>query len=472
MFGYIVKRLLFFIPTLFVVSLFVFILNEHTPGDPVEKMLKNSRKSMYYSPDWYQREYRTMQRKMNLDKPMFYFSISSVAYPDTLYKIYPKQERKLLEKLCSEYGNWQNVLAFYRAGKELQNSFDSIENPSDEVLEIKKKFSLVPNEAGMVSFFKVTKQNLDILPLECYLKAKNFVEAYQLMVLHKNQKARYIPCFRWYGLENRYHAWVFGSSESKGMLQGNFGTSFKTGEKVSTRISNALPWTLTISVLSILIAFGLSIPLGVTLARKNNTLFDNVVTTVLNLLFAAPNFWVASLLILFFCNPHFFHWFPSSISTMELEGMSFLQKSGTIFSHFVIPVFCWTYGSIAYLSRQMKEGVLLISQSQFMVTALAKGLSKKQAVRKHGVKNALIPMITLFSQVFPFAIAGSVVLEVLFSIPGMGRLTFTALTEKDFPVVFSVILLVTLFSLVGNLIADVLYRWTDPRITFSKTEGR
>ena len=139
--------------------------------------------------------------------------------------------------------------------------------------------------------------------------------------------------------------------------------------------------------------------------------------------------------------------------------------------HFILPLFCLTYASFAFISRQMRGGMLNVLEMDYIRTARAKGLKKQVVIWKHAFRNSLIPIITLFANIFPAAISGSFIIEVIFSIPGMGQLTLQAIFQRDYPIVFTVLMFSSILTLVGILIADIMYAFVDPRISFSNKKS-
>ena len=136
--------------------------------------------------------------------------------------------------------------------------------------------------------------------------------------------------------------------------------------------------------------------------------------------------------------------------------------------HLVLPVAAYTYGSFAYLARQMRGSMLEVIRQDYIRTARAKGLSNKMVVYKHALRNSLIPIITIIAYILPALIGGSVIVETIFTIPGVGQLAFQALTARDYPVIMAEFTLSAILTLVGLLLADILYSVVDPRIAFSK----
>jgi peptide/nickel transport system permease protein len=182
-----------------------------------------------------------------------------------------------------------------------------------------------------------------------------------------------------------------------------------------------------------------------------------------------PVFWIATLLITFLTNDEYgMDWFPTYGLGEINDQMGWIEVLGIRISHLILPVFCLTYGGLAYLSRQMRGGMLHVLDLDFVTTARAKGHSEFGIVWKHAFKNALLPIITIFSSLFPSLIAGSFIVEFIFSIQGMGKITLEAFTSRDYPMIYTVMMLTAILTLVGNLLADILYAQVDPRISFDK----
>ena len=186
------------------------------------------------------------------------------------------------------------------------------------------------------------------------------------------------------------------------------------------------------------------------------------------MMYAVPSFWVATLAITFFASDDWLHWFPSGGLGRE-ESDSFVARFFEITYHLILPVFCVTYLALAFIIRQVRGSMKDTLQKDFIKTSLAKGLPNQQVIWKHGFRNSLLSLITLFSNILPATISGSLVVEIIFSIPGMGRLAFNGILQNDWNLVFAIMMLATLLTLIGNLLADLLYTQADPRISLTKT---
>jgi peptide/nickel transport system permease protein len=171
--------------------------------------------------------------------------------------------------------------------------------------------------------------------------------------------------------------------------------------------------------------------------------------------------------VIFFCGGDYFSWFPApGVPPIPDDApWWYALLEGTY--RLILPLFCWTYASLAFISRQMRGGMLNTIGQDFIRTARAKGLDEKIVIWKHALRNSLIPIITLFANVFPLAISGSFVIEYIFSIPGMGKEILEALNARDYPIVFTIMMFTAILTMVGNLIADILYALVDPRISFT-----
>ncbi len=249
-----------------------------------------------------------------------------------------------------------------------------------------------------------------------------------------------------------------------------FGKSFQDNRPVVDKILERVPVTLSMNVLSVIIAYLIAIPLGIYSATHPNTLWDRVSTFVLFALYSLPTFWVGTMAITFLCNPEFLAIFPTGglRSINFSEQWSLLRKSLDYAWHLTLPMLVYTYGSFAFISRQMRSAMLETIRQDYIRTAYAKGLDSRTVIYKHALRNSLIPIITLLAGVFPMLVGGSVIIETIFSIPGMGELSFRALVARDYPVIMAVFTISAFLTLFGILVADILYSIVDPRIAFGK----
>lgn len=482
MLTYILKRVLFFIPTLLAISLLTFFISINAPGDPVEVMLNRADGSggLGSQNSASDLDYVELRHKLGLDKPLFYFSLTDATVSDTLFRIYKTDHRETLKRLSNEYGSWANVAAYYRSVQELESHIYALESISQ-----KQKFS--GNEGELLMLKTIVNElyyqyeedrinnildqigNID-LPVKgdsignplIKLDQAPLIGTFNKMISEKNPYSKYIPVIHFYGLNNQYHRWITG------FLTGDFGISFQDKRAVSSVLYAALGKTIGISLLSLILAYLIAIPLGIHSAVKKGTQEEKTITTSLFLLYSLPNFWIATMLVVFLCGGDYLSWFPTPGAGPIPDDAPFWYKLTEGTYRLILPLFCWTYGSLAFISRQMRGGILSSITQDYIQTARAKGLDEMQIIRKHALKNSMLPVITLFASIFPLAISGSFVIENIFNISGMGKLSLEALYARDYPIIFTVMMFTAILTMLGNLIADILYALVDPRISFTE----
>lgn len=247
------------------------------------------------------------------------------------------------------------------------------------------------------------------------------------------------------------------------LLRGNLGTSLiQRGVRVSDLIADRIPQTLLLTVTAFIAALLLAIPIGVFSAVKQYSWFDNLATILSVGGAAIPGFWLALMMILIFSLQ--FGWFPTG-------SMTDARRSGTdpldVMWHLVLPALVVAFLEVAAYNRYIRAAMLDVIRQDYVRTARAKGLGERAVIFKHSLKNALIPFVTLVGLRLPGLIGGALIIETIFTWPGMGRLAFTAATQRDYPVIMGVVVIASLVTMLGNLLADVAYAFLDPRIKYS-----
>jgi len=270
-----------------------------------------------------------------------------------------------------------------------------------------------------------------------------------------------------YGLDRplpvRYGIWL------KQIATLNFGNSYKDHRPVIDKIWEALPITLQLSLISIFLSYLIAIPIGVFSAVKQDSAVDRLSTLALFLLYSLPNFWIATLLIVYLGGGDYLDLFPIyGVNSFDADQWPFWRWLSDRVWHLVLPVACLTYGGLASLSRFMRAGMIEVIRQDYILTARAKGLSEKLVIFKHAFRNSIIPIVTFLAFLLPEMIGGSVIVESIFSVPGMGKLGFEAVLSRDYPVIMGIATISALLTLVGMLLSDILYVLVDPRITFER----
>ncbi len=244
----------------------------------------------------------------------------------------------------------------------------------------------------------------------------------------------------------------------------DFGISMSSDARpVMEKIGERLPLTIGMNIASLLLTLLVAIPVGVLSAWKQGSFFDRGMTVLVFLGFAMPGFWLALLLMLHFGLEH--QWLPiSGLTSLDFESFSRWEKLVDIGSHLILPITVITVGSVAGMSRFMRASMLEVLRQDYILTARAKGLPTRLVIFRHALRNALLPVITLLGLSVPGLIGGSVIIETIFALPGLGQLFYTAVMARDYPLIMGNLVLGAILTLAGNIAADIGYGLADPRI--------
>jgi peptide/nickel transport system permease protein len=505
MLKYIVKRIFIFIPTLFAISLIAFVISINAPGDPIDSLFTGGQgngDNVGVQNAEMVKQKNALRHHLGLDLPVFYFTLSNIATPDTLYKVYDKNRYASLDRLINIYGNWEQISKWYTSLESMRDVFKTVtpdsvayaqlgRDQADSTLDNAKQqiISLLSSYEDVVITSKLDRIG-KMIASNAALGEHNFLavlskplsnskNAFEEMKTKSSAWKNWIPSLKFYGY-NQYHRWLFGDGnwltgngymDTEGVIRGDFGKSYATKQAVTKTIARAVPWSLLFTLFSVFLAYLVSIPIGVQAAAKRGKLFDRTSSVLLFMLYSLPVFFMATLLLLAFANPEMLSIFPANgvkPATGYLDGISLWEKFKITFPYLVLPLICYTYSSFAFLSRTMRVSMLEIISQDYIRTAKAKGLPNFLVIYKHGLRNALLPIITVFANIFPLAVGGSVIIEYIFGIPGMGQEIYQAVLTKDYPMIVCVFTLTGFLTLVGYLISDILYAIVDPRISYSK----
>jgi peptide/nickel transport system permease protein len=244
----------------------------------------------------------------------------------------------------------------------------------------------------------------------------------------------------------------------------DFGRSFSPdGRPVLQKIGERMQVTLLLNFIELLVIVALAVPIGVASATRQYSLFDKITTVFVFVGFATPDFWLALLLMILFGVQ--LGWLPiSGLRSMNWEYLSFWQQQWDFLSHLLLPILVATFGGLAGFSRYMRQSMLEVVRQDYVQTARAKGLAERVVIGKHALRNAMLPIVTILGLSLPGLIGGSVIVEWIFAIPGMGQLMVQAAFERDYPVLMGNLVIVSSLTLGANLLADLAYSVVDPRI--------
>ena len=427
---YTIQRTLLVIPTLIGITIISFVIMHLAPGDPADLFLGGAAGSDGISTEKRadaERVREELRRQLGLDQPVhiqYLTWISKVVFhphPLTDYELGARAADRLLASLAESQ---REELSRYE-GEERKRRF----------------LELVPRDEARA------------------ISASTFWRAKRLKLVGNYEYAG--------------AGFLLGHIGDRRLTTLDFGRSFKDQQPVIARIAERLPITIEINIISLFIAYLIGIPLGIFQATRQDSTADRALTGVTFGLWSAPSFWVALLLLVFLCNQEFLYLFPASgIQSLDASSEWGVWRLFTDHAHhMVMPVVASSYHSFATISRYMRTSMLENTRLDYVRTARAKGLSEKVVVLLHVLRNSLIPIVTMMAGLLPAIIAGSVFIETVFTIPGMGFLAFQAILARDYPIVMAIFTIGSSLSLLGILVADLLLKVVDPRIDFSKVSA-
>ena len=480
---YVIRRLLIMIPTFFGISLIIFVVLNLAPGRPGAQEQGSGLSSL--SQQVSQESYQIFREQFHLDKPTLYNTRFWLTDEDIEREV--RIVAQTVEATASE-----RIRAYERLedwGKHAVPHLITVMNRSAARGELRVRdfavyFLSLAAKRPLVEPFEphpsaelaavnraIDKENALVRTLRYAVDAPE--EEKQATVqawrdFYEQRKARYqysaAEKLKTFFLETR-----FANYWAK-LLKLDFGVSLTTKEPVLTTLASKLKYSLSLSVLSLLLAYLLAIPMGIYSAVYQNTRSDRALTVGLFMLYSLPSFFVATLLLYAFSegsDVKSLRWFPTGgWQSQGAEHMTTLEALKDIAWHLVLPLFCMTYGSLAAISRYMRTGLLEVIRSDYVRTARAKGLNERLVIGKHAVKNGLLPILTLLAGLLPAVLGGSVIIEYIFGIPGIGLWVVEAIYQRDYNVLMGVQLLTTVLVLFGILLTDLSYALVDPRIRY------
>lgn len=249
------------------------------------------------------------------------------------------------------------------------------------------------------------------------------------------------------------------------VLRGDLGTSTRYYDPVWNMIAERIPISLYFGVISLILIYGICIPLGVIKAIKHKTAFDNASSVIVFVGYAIPG-WVVGLLLLILLASKFEIFPLGGFVSDDFFDLNFIQKILDLIWHTVLPIIAYVIGSFAVMTFLMKNTLMDNLASDYVRTAMAKGLTFKKAVIKHALRNSLIPLATSFGNNISIILMGSFLIEKVFNINGMGLLGYESVVDRDYPVVMGILVISSLLFLIGNILSDVCVAIVDPRVQF------
>lgn len=399
---YVIKRLLLIIPTLWIISLIAFALSKFVPQDPVTILLGN--RGVTYNSS---QAYNTLYKELELQKPNFYFAI----HPH----YYPKNVNDIANPIIKS-----DVREALKAGYHYDHIKSYLEN-------------------------------------NAYSKTELVLQLDESTNIEKT--TYYWPKLIWHGFDNQYHNWISTFFN---------GTSLVDGKPALTKVTKALQWTLSITLVDFVLSIFLCIFLGKYLVINNKKRRTHWISGILYAIYSIPIFWMATMAVIYFTTDDYGSWTNifASVGINIHPGRSTIYQILHNIPKLILPILCLTLHSLAYTTRFMKRSLSEELTKPYIATAYSKGLNRKEVINEHAFRNALTPMITLFVAAFANAFAGSLLIEIIFNIPGIGRLLFNALGEADWNVVFCIVLVLAFVTTFVYLLGDIFYALTQPKLRY------
>lgn len=443
----ILKRLLISVPLLLAIAFTAFILRDIMESDSYEHFQDSQNLPSSLRKSEIVHRAKTEFR----DLPLFYISIQPWTYPDTLYRYVMKSDKKRIKGLLNQGVPWPAVQNYL---SEEQKMMEGLVNRLDKLNmeEMTSLYEIDALSAKLDAMTDSTRAGVLWLTLKGSL---------QKMKEGRNRFALFIPSLDWHGSKNRFHIWL------KKIVRGDWGVSRSDYRPSWVKIREAISWTLSISLVSLLMVYLISLFLGEWLFRRKEKQKGKLTETFLFFLYSIPRFFLAMLMILVFASDTVspvLHIFPTPGFFDSDPRASLPEQWARYGSQLVLPVLCMVLPSLAYLTRIYSNRLRDEKCKPYAFMAWSKGDEEDFITRHHLRRNALLPLIALLGMEIPALFGGSIVIEVLFNIPGMGRLMLQSILIQDWVIVFNILLLIGAFTILGKLLADLLYGLTDPRI--------
>ncbi len=448
MIKWILHRTFLIVPTLFLVLVLSFVLSKSVHNDPVEAAL--ILKGVSLDSPYGQQEYKGLYNKMGLDKPLFYFAILPHHYPSSIHTYSNAFERSIIKNLLSEKVHFLWINDYLKEKNIILNNSG-----------LKSKLSVDEVEtlayANNLSTIRKLKSTLE-KPIDPLVHTQSIVKV--LNQLEDNIQWMYYPTFRWHGLDNQFHVWVLR------FIKGDWGVSYKDGIAVRKKIGQALKWTGVLTCISLIIISLLSYFVGIMTAIYSNTWADRFLRYFWLLFYTMPVFWLASLLITFLTSDRYgttLNIFPLPGRWYIPEGEEFWTTLSKYAHQLVLPIVCLVANDISPFSQLIRRSLLNQKLKPFVLLSQAKGLTPFQSFIHHQLPHSYTIMVTVIGGKIPALFSGSLIVEVIFNIPGMGRLIYDSILSADWNVVFGVLTMISFLVILTMLISDIIYRWIDPR---------
>ncbi len=420
---------------LFILSVVVFVSIGWIKQDPIEALLAQSGE-MGLSTEAYEEAYLRLQRQYGYDKAPFYISIGSMASDPKFRTLSPNKSA------------FVHAILHQTANPEAMHSFLKF----SEAHFSKKKLQTI-----------YSKRSLDELKaLQGQAEfGQEYTEALGLILQQRSRIWHFVPRIVWNGFQNRYHQWLGR------VFRGDLGSSLVDTVAVNRRVYEAFRWTFLLNLTALFVVFAAGILLGLWIGYSRLKFFRMAVTGLSFLFYAVPVFWLATVLVVFFTTDEYspkMNIFPSVGLMYDCDSSSVLRCFVQNLRYMFLPLLCMILPSLAYVIRQIYMGVLSEQNKNYVSFAKSLGFSRPYIFFRRVLPNVLTPVITLVGTAIPALLSGSLIIEIIFNIPGMGRLLYQSLLAQDWDVVLILVLLSAIFTMLAYFLVDILYARFNPRV--------
>ncbi len=478
---YVIKRILLMIPTFMAISLIVFVILNFAPGNPgADKLGADNLGQSSQLAGQQQESYRLFKEQFNLDKPVLVntrFAMSDATIRRSLADVVaPGDEIAAKRKINAredliDWGSYA-IPGLVR----ILNGDDNrrVRQLAAQTLSLNAQRVMVKQYGGTLTDDERTQNLLIGAENE---RVRQWVYGTDDSDDREAEVQR--SWLKWFGENEARWTWsgtdrisifLFDTRFAKywsNLARLDLGLSHVDKRPVLGTVLGKLKYSVTISFTSVILIYLISVPLGLWSAVNQNTLPDRFLTVFLFMLYSLPSFFVGVFLLNLLTLGTPWDVLPTTgFSAIDTSHMTGLQYLWDVLKHVTLPIICLSYAGLAVLSRYARTGLLDVIRADYIRTARAKGLPEWVVIIKHAARNGMIPILTLLATLLPTLIGGSVVIEFIFGIPGMGLYVFDSIGVRDYNAVMAVLLISSLLTLVGMLLSDISYALVDPRITF------
>lgn len=451
-----IKRILQSMIALLLLVLFSFFISRVLPGDPAKYIFAINNSHVVSSLEGKAKSYERLYRKMGLHQPYFYLSMESRLLPDSLIHL-PDNDFKFL--LCS--------LSYYSGNPSLSLRVAKALIPFKHMTFLYSKF-ITSDVSVAIDELLANEQSLDL--------SRMLVNDLSLLKLNhsKNYWKRWIPKFNW-NSKNQFHQWCFGDSSGNdggigsGIVDGDFGNSCIRGDDVLRMMKYPFILTLFLSAFILIITFPISLLLGGWMTLNQDRWYARFQKPFQIFVYSIPTFWMGTALLWIFANPRMLDWLPSAAPVLTTSDglLCWMYSLFSQWKFLLIPMVTLGYSTIIYLSQMVFELLKEELQKPYVMTLRAMGLSESRIIFHQAMKNILVPVIVSGMSVFPLLLGGSVIIDFLFTMPGIGTLLLQACDQKDFPVISAILFFSGFVTILSFTLTDLFTSYVNPLIRHS-----